>query len=71
MNATFTTYDGPRATSYTLASQGAPVAVQVGLRATLEVLQVHLGLRGKDGDSLPAVIPDPGDLTLIFDNQLI
>lgn len=49
MKATFTPYDGPRATSYTLASQSTPVAVQAGQRSTLQVLQVHLGLRGLSG----------------------
>ena len=50
MNATFTPYDGPRAGSYTLASSAAtPVVVQAGARATLEVLQVHVGLRGLAG----------------------
>lgn len=51
MNITVAPYDGPRATSYTLASQSSPVAVQAGQRSTLEVLQVHLGMRGKDGVS--------------------
>lgn len=49
MNITVAPYDGPRATSYTLASQSTPVAVQAGQRSTLEVLQVHLGMRGESG----------------------
>lgn len=52
MNATFTPHDGPSAINYTLAnSQGLPVVVQAGLRVTLEVLQVHMGLRGANGSN--------------------
>jgi hypothetical protein len=55
MNVTVAPYDGPSATSYTLdSSQGLPVAVQTGARATLEVLQVHLGLQGEPGPVGPA-----------------
>lgn len=49
MNATFTPYDGPTAGSYTLVGQSTPVAVQAGQQATLEVLQMHMGMRGLDG----------------------
>lgn len=50
MNSTFAPHDGPRAGSYTLASsQAMPVVVQAGVRATLEVLQVHMGLQGEAG----------------------
>ena len=50
MNVTAAPYDGPSAISYALASsQGLPVVVQAGTRVTLEVLQVHMGLRGLDG----------------------
>lgn len=52
MSATFAPYDGHRAGSYTLASnQAMPVVVQAGVRATLEVLQVHMGLRGEAGSA--------------------
>ncbi len=59
----------------------APAVIEVLADAPVELVEVNLGVKGDiglkgdkgdKGDPGPiADLPDPGDLTLIFENQLI
>lgn len=52
----------------------AAAVVEVQVEPPLAPVEVNLGVAGDRGPpgppGPPAEIPDPGDLTLIFDNQL-
>lgn len=46
--------------------------IEVEVEAPVAAVEVNLGIAGNPGpEGPPGAVPDPGDLTLIFDNQLI